>query len=128
MPMIPNFHSHLELFETVPNERPDRMDQDRRLDIVAWLPRQDGRLVPLTVCGAPPLAPGAHYAILNTTDKSYTTLDGVRYVDYKAWRASWPAKPPETTAEPVKAAEPARGTDPTRQAPQAWFEPERIGR
>ncbi|MFI5224119.1 MAG: hypothetical protein ACHQX3_07760, partial [Nitrospirales bacterium] len=102
--VIPNTCGNLKLFETIPNERRDRISQDRTLDIVAWLPSDKGnRLIPITVCGVPPMVPGAHYAVFNKDDKSYTTLDGQRFAEYRHWADTWdqPEKPAKSVAATV---------------------------
>lgn len=126
--VIANMCGHLKLFEYVENDRPELAGAERTLDVVAWLPSDKGnRLIPITVCGVPLTAPGVHYALLNTEDKSYTTLDGQRFADFKSWRGSWAhtAAQANRTAEAVA---PPLSSDPTRQPPKAWYAPQRVGR
>jgi len=126
--VIPNMCGHLKLFEITPNERRDRVDATRTLDIVAWLPSDKGnRLVPITVCGVPPMVPGAHYAILSEADKSYTTLDGQRFAEYRDWSRTWdqPEKPADRPADAVSEASPTPSLPVSSNTPKPWFTPER---
>lgn len=128
--VIPNNFPNLKLFERVPPERKDGPSTDRTLDVVAWLPSDKGnRLIPITICGVPPMAPGAQYALLNTADKSYTTLDGLRFVDYKTWLVHEESKAAVAPAPVAEAAPVAVAPVPDlSRSPKPWFEPERRGR
>ncbi len=82
--LIPNHYTHLKLVDIVV-EGSGKMAKTEATswDVLGWaLDSPDSCLTPITLRGVLRKEPGHGYAILNTADKSHTSLYGKRYADY----------------------------------------------